>query len=171
MFIIRIDEIMIANLFVLGVIAFFGLGLAVFVVFSAREWSALYYLSRNGELTDATIKNLFVENNKGTNGFISYQYYVGDAILDGKQQISRKHYKQFQERDYITIRFAPSKPSWSRLADDDFDNTYRNFSSYAAFAACLLFPPFIALWIATLIGTYVYLLFGLTGKKKKRSMT
>ena len=160
---------MLGNLLVLAVIGFFGLALAAFTFYSAREWSTLYYLSRYGELNDAEITNLTVDTkSRGDNCFIEYHYYVGDMLYDGKQQINRKHYKEFQQQNLVTIRHVTKRPSWSRLAGNDFDNTYRNFSSYAAFAGVLLCPPLIILWGAVLVGTYMYLLSGTSDKKKKR---
>jgi hypothetical protein len=156
-------------LLVLAVIGFFGLALAAFTFYCAREWSTLYYLNHYGELNDAEITNLIVDKSgRGENYFIEYHYYVSDMLYDGKQQISRKHYKQFQQQNLVTIQNASTRPHWSRLAASDFDNTYRNFSSYAAFAGCLVCPPLIILWGVTLVGTYIYILFGFKGKKKKR---
>jgi hypothetical protein len=159
---------MVGDLLILAVIGFFGLALAAFVFVCAREWSVLYYLSRYGELNDAEIINLTVNTkSRAENYFIEYHYYVGDMLYDGKQQIGRKHYKQFQQQNLVAIYYAPVRPSWSRLAGSNFDNTYRNFSSYVAFAGFLVCPPLIILWGVTLVGTYLYLVFGMDAKKKK----
>jgi hypothetical protein len=159
---------MLGNLLVLAVIGFFGLAFAAFTFYSAREWSTLYYLSRYGELNDAEITNLTIDKSgRGENFFAEYHYYVGDMLYDGKQQISRKHYKEFQQQNLVTIRNAPTRPSWSRLAGSDFDNTYRNFSSYAAFAGILLCPPLIIFWVVSFVGTYLYLASTTITKKKK----
>jgi hypothetical protein len=71
---------------------------------------------------------------------------VDGVLYDNKQQISRKHFKQFAQVDVVTISYLTSNPAVSRLAAEDFDNTFRNASSYAAFAAFLVIPPSVALW-------------------------
>lgn len=158
------------NLIAICVFSLFGIVLAYSTFSSAREWSTLYYLRRNGQLIDAKIKKLGTHNTGGgLLYFIEYEYDVESILYKSKQRISWKHYHQFQQQDYVTVRFAPTRRHWSRLAKSDFDNTYRNLSSYAAFMGCVLFAPFIVVWGASLIGTYWYLTGMPTKEKKKRS--
>jgi len=158
---------MLSSLVIVAVILYFGAAFAYATFISAREWSTLRYLSHYGELVDAKITDLIADKSgRGTSYYIEYEYFDGGNFHHGKQLISRKHYKQFQHQDYVTVRFALTKPNWSRLGKSDFDNTARNMYSYAAFAGCLFFPPFILLWVVSLISTYRYLS-ARRGEKKK----
>ena len=162
------------NLFTLGVVIFIlilalGSVLGYAAIISAREWSTLFYLNQYGEPTEATVTKLIADNNgRGTNYSVEYRYFDGGNFHTGKQLISRKHYKQFQQQDHVTVRFSLTKPNWSRLGKSDFDNSARNLYSYVAFAGCIIFAPFIFLWIISLVGTRWYLSGQINAGKKKR---
>lgn len=161
---------MLSNLLVLAIILFFGTAFAYFVFISAREWSTLNYLTHYGELADARITNLSIDNSgRGSMYFVEYRYFDGGMYHNGKQQISKKHYQQFQQQDYVTVRFAQTQRHWSRLGKSDFDATCRNDMSLIAIIGCFLFLPFTLLWVISYFGTNWYLVGKPFPKKKKRS--
>jgi len=157
------------NLVIIAVILCFGAALAYMIFISAREWSTLRYLSEHGELTDATVTKLIKDTSgRGTRYYIKCIYCAGGNYYKAKQLISYKHYEQFQQQDSVTIRIVLAKPNWSRLGKSDFDNTARNTYSLAAIVGCMVFPPFILLWVVSLLGTYWYISMVSTEKKMKR---
>ncbi|MCB9451101.1 MAG: hypothetical protein H6672_06655 [Anaerolineaceae bacterium] len=159
---------MTGNLLILTVLAVFGLVLVYATYLSAREWSILYTLNRQGVETLAKVENLTKDTQgRGEKNYALYHFYVDGVPYENRQQISKQHYTQLKQAKELNIRYLPSSPSISRLAGKDFDNTYRNLVSFVAFAAAIIIPPTIAVWILSFIFSKLLLhARGLPEKKK-----
>jgi hypothetical protein len=160
---------MTGDLLILGVLACLAILLAFATYLSAREWSILSTLRQYGIDATAQIEDLIKDTQgKGSKHYVLYCFFVGELFYQNKQQISQRHYKQYAESKTLNVKYLSSDPSISRLAGKDFDNTYRNLVSYVAFAAVIVFPPLIALWIITFIVSSLMLQIPYLAEKKKK---
>ena len=122
---------MIGNLIILAVLGAFAVVLAYATYLSAREWSVLCILNQHGIEIRAKVDDVRRDTQgRGEYHYIHYRFYVDGISYENKQQISKRHYKQYLQSKEVNIRYLVSKPSVSRLAGSDFDNTSRNVVSY-----------------------------------------